>query len=55
MQESSTWAKTELKRRRAAKNQKKSEHGIADGIEKAFHSNYMLFRCILCLLIFEWE
>lgn len=28
MQESSAWAKSELKRRRAAKNQKNSAHGI---------------------------
>ncbi|MEF1254272.1 MULTISPECIES: hypothetical protein [Vibrio] len=35
MQESSTWAKAELKRRRAAKNQKNSAHGIDDGIEKS--------------------
>lgn len=34
MKESSVWAKAELKRRRAAKNQKNSEHGIGDGIEK---------------------
>ncbi|EJG1639655.1 hypothetical protein R5D70_003706 [Vibrio parahaemolyticus] len=34
MQESSDWAKAELKRRRAAKNQKNSSHGIDDGIEK---------------------
>lgn len=34
MQESSTWAKAELKRRRVAKNQKNSAHGIDDGIEK---------------------
>lgn len=33
MAESSAWAKVELKRRRAAKNQKKSVHGIDDGIE----------------------
>lgn len=33
MAESSAWAKAELKRRRAAKNQKKSEYGIDDGIE----------------------
>lgn len=32
MAESSAWAKEELKRRRAAKNQKKSEHGIYNGI-----------------------
>ncbi|MDF4393437.1 hypothetical protein P3390_11095 [Vibrio parahaemolyticus] len=34
MQESSTWAKAELKRRRSVKNQKNSAHGIDDGIEK---------------------
>lgn len=34
MQESSAWAKAELKRRRAAKNQKNSLHGIGDGIDK---------------------
>ncbi|NAW57278.1 MULTISPECIES: hypothetical protein [unclassified Vibrio] len=34
MQESSAWAKAELKRRRDAKNQKNSSHGIDDGIEK---------------------
>ncbi|EIW7863262.1 hypothetical protein MH171_003225 [Vibrio parahaemolyticus] len=34
MAESSAWAKAELKRRRAAKNQKNSSHGIDDGIEK---------------------
>ena len=34
MQESSAWAKAELKRRRDAKNQKNSAHGIDDGIEK---------------------
>lgn len=34
MQESSAWAKAELKRRRTAKNQKNSAHGIDDGIEK---------------------
>ncbi|AYC05974.1 hypothetical protein VCHE48_1832 [Vibrio cholerae HE48] len=39
MQESSTWAKSELKRRRAAKNQKNSAHGIDDGIEKSCLSN----------------
>lgn len=39
MKESSTWAKAELKRRRAAKNQKKSAHGIDDGIEKGGISN----------------
>lgn len=33
MQESSAWAKAELERRRAGKNQKKSEHGIDNGIE----------------------
>ncbi|MFH4414609.1 hypothetical protein [Vibrio diabolicus] len=39
MQESSTWAKTELKRRRAAKNQKNSAHGIDDGIDNDHISN----------------
>ena len=34
MQESSASAKAELKRRRTAKNQKNSTHGIDDGIEK---------------------
>ncbi|WP_114090786.1 hypothetical protein [Thalassospira profundimaris] len=33
MAESSAWAKAELKRRRAAKNQKKSGHGIDNGID----------------------
>lgn len=33
MAESSAWARAELKRRRVAKKQKKSEHGIDDGIE----------------------
>ncbi|MGY5650464.1 hypothetical protein [Vibrio cincinnatiensis] len=35
MQESSAWGKAELKRRRDAKNQKNSAHGIDDGIEKS--------------------
>ncbi|EPX4129931.1 hypothetical protein ACW0FT_003068 [Vibrio alginolyticus] len=39
MQESSAWAKAELKRRRVAKNQKNSAHGIDDGIEKGDISN----------------
>ncbi|MFM2486455.1 hypothetical protein [Celerinatantimonas yamalensis] len=39
MQESSAWAKAELKRRRAAKNQEKSVHGIDDGIDKDHISN----------------
>ncbi|MBS9808610.1 hypothetical protein AB7533_03985 [Providencia rettgeri] len=39
MQESSAWAKAELKRRRVAKNQKKSAHGTDDGIEKGSISN----------------
>lgn len=39
MAESSAWAKTELKRRRTAKNQKNSAHGIDDGIEKGDISN----------------
>ncbi|SIO92761.1 hypothetical protein [Vibrio spartinae] len=55
MQESSAWAKAELKRRRDAKNQKNSEHGIDDGIEKGIPSNWLLFICIFCSLIFEWE
>lgn len=39
MAESSTWAKAELKRRRDAKNQKNSAHGMDDGIEKIRFSN----------------
>ncbi|EJL6487429.1 hypothetical protein NMS22_001927 [Vibrio cholerae] len=39
MAESSAWAKAELKRRRDAKNQKNSAHGIDDGIEKGCISN----------------
>ncbi|MFH4560413.1 hypothetical protein [Vibrio diabolicus] len=39
MAESSAWARAELKRRRAAKNQKNSAHGIDDGIEKSQFSN----------------
>ncbi len=39
MQESSAWAKAELKRRRDAKNQKNSAHGIDDGIDKERLSN----------------
>lgn len=39
MAESSAWAKAELKRRRAAKNQKNSAHGIYDGIEGSRISN----------------
>ena len=39
MQESSAWAKAELKRRRAAKSQKNSAHGIDDGIDKDRLSN----------------
>lgn len=39
MQESSTWAKAELKRRRVAKNQKKSAHGTDDGIDNEHVSN----------------
>lgn len=39
MKESSVWAKAELKRRRAAKNQKNSVHGIDDGIDKDHLSN----------------
>lgn len=39
MAESSAWAKAELKRRRDAKNQKNSVHGIDDGIEKSHLSN----------------
>lgn len=34
MAASSAWAKAELKRRRDAKNQKNSSHGIVGGIEK---------------------
>ncbi|ENO00408.1 hypothetical protein J139_02181 [Pseudoalteromonas agarivorans S816] len=34
MQESSAWAKAELKRRRDAKKSKNSAHGIDDGIGK---------------------
>ncbi|HHF3038671.1 TPA: hypothetical protein ACPJ07_003368 [Vibrio diabolicus] len=55
MAESSAWAKAELKRRRDAKNQKNSAHGIDDGIEKSHLSNYLLCRYIFFLLIFEWE
>ncbi len=33
MQESSAWAKVELKRRQAAKNQKNPAHGMGDGIK----------------------
>lgn len=39
MQESSAWAKAELKRRRDAKNQKNSAHGIDDGIDQDNFSN----------------
>ncbi len=39
MKESSAWAKTELKRRRTAKNQKNSVHGIDDGIDNGRFSN----------------
>ncbi|ELA9866382.1 hypothetical protein [Vibrio parahaemolyticus] len=39
MQESSAWAKAQLKRRRVAKKQKNSEHGIDDGIDKDHFSN----------------
>ena len=39
MAESSAWARAELKRRLVAKNQKNSEHGIDDGIEKGVPSN----------------
>ncbi|HCM1081283.1 TPA: hypothetical protein ACN38F_003591 [Vibrio parahaemolyticus] len=39
MQESSAWGKAELKRRRDAKNQKNSAHGIDYGIEKGGISN----------------
>ncbi|MCZ0759373.1 hypothetical protein [Vibrio diabolicus] len=39
MAESSAWARAELKRRRAAKNQKNSAHGIDYGIEKSQFSN----------------
>lgn len=39
MAESSAWAKAELKRRRAAKNQKNSAHGTDDGIDNDHSSN----------------
>ncbi|EGR0698832.1 hypothetical protein CGG93_15865 [Vibrio parahaemolyticus] len=39
MKGSSAWAKAELKRRRAAKNQKNSAHGIDDGIDNDHLSN----------------
>ncbi|QEQ95941.1 hypothetical protein [Neptunomonas concharum] len=39
MEESSIWAKAELKRRRAAKSQKNSAHGIDDGIDNDHLSN----------------
>lgn len=40
MAASSAWGgKAELKRRREAKNQKNSAHGIVDGIEKGGVSN----------------
>ncbi|WP_417879402.1 hypothetical protein [Vibrio sp.] len=39
MAESSAWAKAELERRRAGKNQKKSEHGIDNGIDNEHISN----------------
>ncbi|HDZ3763833.1 TPA: hypothetical protein RSW74_003251 [Vibrio cholerae] len=39
MQESSAWGKAELKRRRDAKKQKNSAHGIDDGIDKDCLSN----------------
>ncbi|MFH4666324.1 hypothetical protein WMQ48_16560 [Vibrio cidicii] len=39
MAESSAWAKVELKRRRDAKNQKNSAHGIDDGIDKGRLAN----------------
>lgn len=39
--ESSAWAKAELKRRLAAKKQKKSEHGIDDGTVKPLKSNLL--------------
>ncbi|ACY52489.1 hypothetical protein VEA_004331 [Vibrio antiquarius] len=39
MAASSAWAKAELKRRRAAKNQKNSAHGIDDGIDNDHISN----------------
>jgi hypothetical protein len=39
MAESSSWAKAELKRRRAAKNRKNSTHGIDDGIDNDHLSN----------------
>lgn len=39
MAESSAWAKAELKRRRAAKNQKNSAHSKDGGIDKVNTSN----------------
>ncbi|HGF7509991.1 hypothetical protein ABUS74_13135 [Vibrio cholerae] len=39
MEESSIWAKAELKRRRAAKSKKNSAHGIDDGIDNDHLSN----------------
>ncbi len=39
MQESSTWAKSELKRRRDEKNQKNSAHGTDDDIVNSHLSN----------------
>ncbi|WP_286597430.1 hypothetical protein [Thiopseudomonas alkaliphila] len=46
MTESSAWAKAELKRRRVAKNQKKSEHGIYDGIENERLHKWLLYKFI---------
>ena len=39
MAESSAWAKAELERRQAVKNQKNAEHGTGDGIEKGSTSD----------------
>ncbi|WP_227451924.1 hypothetical protein [Escherichia coli] len=41
MAEASAWAKAELKRRRAIKNQKNSEHGIDNGIENSGNYNLL--------------
>ena len=55
MAESSTWAKAELKRRRAAKKQKNYVHGIDDGIDNDHLSNWLLCRYIFFSLMLEWE
>ncbi|WP_268566222.1 hypothetical protein [Proteus mirabilis] len=39
MAEASAWARTELRKRRAAKNQKNSAHVMDDGIEKVYLSD----------------